>query len=101
MGGIAGMLLGGALMGAGAAGMSKPKINLDTSTLQSALPTVPEAPKPPEPDANGSKNSGMEAEREKERQAALLRQRNAPEIFTSGLGAAGLAATAKKVLLGG
>lgn len=46
-------------------------------------------------------NPLMEAEREKEKQAALLRERRNAEILTSGLGASGIASTQKKSLLGG
>jgi hypothetical protein len=43
----------------------------------------------------------MEEAREREKREAALRRRQAQEIFTSGLGAAGLAGTSKKTLLGG
>ena len=46
-------------------------------------------------------NAMMEAERDKEKQAALLRQQRNDVINTSGLGAAGVASTQKKSLLGG
>ena len=46
-------------------------------------------------------NPLMEAEREKEKQAALLRERRNAEVLTSGLGASGVATSQKKDLLGG
>jgi hypothetical protein len=56
-------------------------------------------PSVPSLDDNGT-NPLMESERRKERQEAARRRQQGRELFTSGLGASGLAETAKKTLLG-
>lgn len=103
--GMLGGVLGGSLLGIGASSMSKPKLpdysyptDVQTS-MEASKPDVPESPASPENEGQG--NALMEAEREKERQQAALRQQQAREVYTSGLGAAGMADTAKKSLLGG
>lgn len=100
--GSAAFLLTSGLAGMGMASAQKKQASAASSAaaLQSVMAAEkPEAPGTPE--ASGDGNALMEAARERERQAALLRQRQAPELFTSGLGAAGQATTAKKSLLGG
>lgn len=115
MGGLVGNLAGGALSsGAGAAGTlvglsiggakSSSSSVMPTNAQNNMAQTLPKAPALPTTagaDASATQNAQMEAERERERQAALLRKQQAPEVFTSGLGAAGLAETSKKSLLGG
>ncbi len=108
-----GMVVGGALLGLGLAssmGKNTGTLQLATevhSSMAPSKPTTPEAPVSAMPVPAGdtsaamTANALMEAERERERQKALLRSQQAPEVFTSGLGASGLAATAKKSLLGG
>ena len=101
--GAAAPILGGALLGIGVSAMSKkPALGMPTqvhSTMAVQQPQTPEAPVSTDGTDNG--NQLMEAERERERQQAAWRKRQAQEVFTSGLGAAGLADTAKKTLLGG
>lgn len=107
--GTAGILIGGGLLGVGAAALASKKnkysMSSDThSSMTASQPEVPETPlsaTPESGDTSTTDNAQMEAEREKERQAALLRQQRAQEVFTSGLGADGSASTAKKSLLGG
>lgn len=105
--GATGAILGGTLLGLGMAGMSKSSSYSTASEVHSTMvPSMPETPEAPvsvteTPEADGQQNALMEAAREKERQAALLRQQQAQEVFTSGLGASGLADTSKKTLLGG
>ena len=108
--GTAGMLIGGGLLGVGAAALSSKKNKYGMtgdahSTMMASYPTTPEAPTPDAAgtgaDPSATDNARMEAEREKERQAALLRQQQAREVFTSGLGADGEAGTSRKSLLGG
>ncbi len=110
MGSTALMWAGGGLLGMSMA-KSAAKKQMSSLTSQSGggvtevtRPETPEAPISSDTDssATGSTdNALMEEEREKERQAALLRQQQAREVFTSGLGASGLASTGKKTLLGG
>ena len=105
MGGL-GTIVGGAILGLGAASMSKtPSYGMSSQVHSSMTPSMPAAPEAPSTAADTpedpSNNAQMEEEREKERQQAALRQPQAQEVFTSGLGAAGLADTAKKTLLGG
>lgn len=100
--------MGGAL-GVGAASLMSKKPSYSYafdahSNMAVEKPATPESPEPVETKDGGAGttgNAGMEAEREKERQQALLRRNQAQDIFTSGLGAGGLAQTAKKTLLGG
>ena len=105
--GAMGTILGGAVLGLGAAAMSKkPAFSMPGEVHSSMAPTIPETPaapaaQPSSPEASATENVLMEAERERERQKALWRQQQAQEVFTSGLGAAGMADTAKKSLLGG
>ena len=104
MGAAAGLLLGGGLLSIGASSMASKKQSYAASFGSTAVAAAPEAPTAPNPtatDGSATENALMEAEREKERQAALLRRQQAPEVFTSGLGAGGLAQTARKTLLGG
>lgn len=101
-------VLGGALLGLGAAMMgskkppSSPLPDVHAS-MTAQKPVVPEAPAAPAgaKDPSVTDNALMEAERERERQEAARRRLQAQEIFTSGLGASGLAGTSKKTLLGG
>lgn len=104
--GVMGSTLGGALLGIGMAGMSKkPSYSMASDVHSSMTPSKPETPEAPTPVETGpgdsTQNAGMEAEREKEKQQAAWRQQQAQEVFTSGLGATGLAETSKKSLLGG
>ena len=104
--GVTAAIIGGGLLGLGASSLmsKKPSYSMP-STIQAAYaPSRPHAPELPESgDAAGGTagNELMEAERQKEKEAAILRQKQAQEIFTSGLGAAGSASTSKKTLLGG
>ncbi len=103
--GVAGAILGGTLLGFGASTMKKSSQSYSYasdvhSSMAAARPETPEAPAAAGAD-DGRSNALMEAEREKERQQAAMRQRQAREVFTGGLGAAGMAETAKKTLLGG
>lgn len=105
--GTAGAIIGGTLLGLGAAGMSKqPSYGGAMQVHSTMTPSLPQTPEPPAASVNASdtmdrQNSLMEAERERERQQAALRKQRAQEIYTTGLGAAGTAETAKKTLLGG
>ena len=105
--GTAGLVLGATALGVGAAALGKKKNMSYASEVHSTMtpnkPETPEAPSTPTETTTGAStdNSLMEAERERERQRAALRQQQAQEIFTSGLGASGLAETSKKTLLGG
>ncbi len=101
-------VLGGALLGLGAAMMQRKQPEIPSAAgvhdaMAAARPDVPEAPAAPADaaDPSATDNPLMEAERERERREAALRRLRAQEVFTSGLGAAGLAGTAKKTLLGG
>ncbi len=107
-----GAVVGGALLGLGlmgSMGKNQGTIQLATDVHSSMVPSKPATPEAPvsamavtnRDDGTTAANALMEAEREKERQRAVLRAQTAPEVFTSGLGATGLAATAKKNLLGG
>lgn len=102
--GMAGAILGGAILGMGASSMKQTRSYSYASDVHSSMagtrPAVPEAPETAAADG-GQSNALMEAEREKERRQAAMRQRQAQEVFTGGLGAAGMADTAKKTLLGG
>ncbi|MDR1745223.1 MAG: hypothetical protein LBS30_05670 [Planctomycetota bacterium] len=103
--GMTGAILGGTLLGLGASSMkqtSRPYSYAGDvhSSMAAARPETPEPPATPGAD-NGQASALMEADREKERQQAAMRQRLAREVFTGGLGAAGIAGTAKKTLLGG
>ncbi|MCC8180610.1 MAG: hypothetical protein LIP23_06855 [Planctomycetes bacterium] len=101
---MAGSIIGGALLGLGASSLMKKQgaAKLGSQTATPAAAPAPETPQiAPEPGTTDSGNELMEAERERERQAALIRKAQAQETFTSGLGAAGQAATVKKSLLGG
>jgi len=95
----------GSLLGLGSSGMSSknrdavPAGGTAMAVPRPAAPVVPESALTT--DGGRTANPQMEAERERERQTAALRKQQAPEIFTSGLGASGLADTAKKSLLGG
>ncbi len=106
--GMAGAVLGGSLLGLGLSGLGKqPSFNLASDVHSTMTPNKPEVPEAPTTDAAGGDdgtardNALMEAERNRERQQAALRKRQAQEVFTSGLGAAGVADTSKKTLLGG
>ena len=106
--GAAAAVIGGGLLGLGASAMmSKQPSYSMPSTVASAMtpgrPAVPETPTLADASSTGTatNNALMEAERERERQAALARRQQAQEVFTSGLGASGVAQTAKKTLLGG
>ncbi len=105
--GAMGVLTAQSLLGIGATVAMSKKAAAGASggnrAAVAARPAVPAAPTAVVGDVDGSRtqNPQMENERDKERQAALLRAQQAPEIFTSGLGAAGLAETGKKSLLGG
>lgn len=108
--GVAGAVIGGALAGlAGAALLGRKNNNgADVGSMQQIdyQPTqaaaAAEVPIDVKATESGTTNNPlMEAEREKEKQAALLRERRNAEVLTSGLGASGVAATQKKDLLGG
>lgn len=101
-------VLGGLMLGLGAAmtAQKKPAASAAAdahASMAAQKPAVPEAPAAPEkPSEDGTTdNALMEQAREREQQAAARRRLQAQEIFTSGLGAAGLAGTTKKTLLGG
>lgn len=108
MGGVGiGLLAAGLGIGA-AALMNKGNKGIDSSSYQSVSyqpsQTAISATTPidvAKTETGTTNNAQMEAEREKERQAALLRQQKNNTILTSGLGATGMAATQKKTLLGG
>ena len=102
--GVLGGVLGGSLLGIGMSSMNKTKLpsySYPTDALSSAEAAKPVAPETPSSVESENSNALMEAEREKERQQAALRQQQAREVHTSGLGAAGMADTSKKSLLGG
>lgn len=104
--GAVGAVLGGSLLGLGLSGLGKsPSYSLASDVHSTMVPSKPEAPEAPAqatPGAETAKdNALMEAERNKERQQAALRKQQAQEVFTSGLGASGMAATSMKSLLGG
>lgn len=92
--GAIGTILAGGLLGAGSA--ARQAASSPASPVSTALPEPP-------PPAYGQADAeaAMAAAREKEAAAARLRRQQSQTIFTSGLGAAGLAATDKKQLLGG
>ena len=104
------MLAGGLLLGMGASALMG-KGQQDTQSASSYTPiqyqpsqTAQNAQKPidvNQTETGTTNNEQMEAEREKEKQAAALRQQQNAAILTSGLGAAGMATTQKKGLLGG
>ncbi|MCD7897696.1 MAG: hypothetical protein LUG50_13650 [Planctomycetaceae bacterium] len=101
--GTLGSLTMGLLLGS-AANKKAPTLNLPTQVhteMATEKPVVPEAPVDTAKADSGvtTDNELMEMERERQRQA--LREKAAQEVFTSGLGAAGLAETSKKTLLGG
>lgn len=105
--GMAAAILGGGLLGLGAAALTarKTEYAMPTEVHSSMAAGLPQAPTTPEPQPTGNTsvtdNERMEAERERELQQALFRRQQAQEVFTSGLGAPGEAATLKKTLLGG
>ncbi len=101
-------VLGGVMLGLGASmvGQKQQQNNTDAAVnahaeMAAAKPAVPETPIPPEGNPSATDNAAMEDARERERLAAARRRLQAQEIFTSGLGADGLAGTTKKTLLGG
>lgn len=105
--GVAAAILGGGLLGLGAAALTAKKAEYAMpsevhSNMIAGLPQAPATPDPlPAENPSVSENERMEAERERELQRALFRKQQAQEVFTSGLGAPGEAATLKKTLLGG
>ena len=105
--GAVGAIIGGTVLGLGAAAMSKkPSFSMPTTVQSAMAPSMPETPQTPtqsavQSETGTTENALMEAERERARQQALLRQQQAQEVFTSGLGASGMAETSKKTLLGG
>lgn len=99
--GAMGGILGSAILGAGMASMSaKPSLSYGTDVSSEMEAEKPEAPIATDPDSD-EKNALMEEEREKERKKAAWRKEQGKEVFTSGLGASGLAETNHKTLLGG
>lgn len=105
--GVVGSVLGGSLLGVGmsASGSGKSSFNYGTdvqTSMQSGKPAAPETPTESNlNDSSAQANMLMEEERDKERQKAAWRREQAREVFTSGLGATGLAETNRKSLLGG
>lgn len=105
--GAIGSVLGGALMGVGmSAGAAKPSFSYGADVNAGMEPTKPAVPEAPATEVNprdetAQQNALMEAEREKERQKAAYRREQSKEVFTAGLGATGMAETARKTLLGG
>lgn len=103
--GTMGTLVGGALLGIGAGAMTKtPSYKTATevhSSMTASVPDVPETPTAVDGASGGTNNALMEEAREKELLQAALRRQQAQEVFTSGLGASGMASTDKKSLLGG
>ena len=99
-------IVGGALLGVGATALmskqqSKQMASMNYQKLAPAMPSSPVMPTMTADDAGTTNNASMEAEREREKNAALMRQLQAPEIATSGLGAHGQATLNRKSLLGG
>ncbi len=102
-------VLGSVMLGLGASMMGRKQQSAAAeaagahAAMAAAKPAVPEAPAAPEGtgDPSVTDNAAMEAARERERLDAARRRLAAQEIFTSGLGAGGLAGTSKKTLLGG
>ena len=99
-------LVGSALLGVGASALmsrqqSKQMASMNYQKMSPSMPDAPVMPVAQPEDGSVTANASMEAERERERNAALLRQLQAPEIVTSGLGAQGQATLSKKSLLGG
>ena len=96
--GMAGAALLGKKNGGGAEAASMEQIQYQPTqaAVQAEIPIDVKAT-----EKGTTNNLLMEAEREKEKQAALLRERRNAEILTSGLGASGMATTQKKSLLGG
>ncbi len=100
-------ILGGVMLGLGASMMGQKQQSAAAAAAHAAMaaakPAVPETPAAPEGtgDPSVTDNAAMEAARERERLDAARRRLAAQEIFTSGLGAGGLAGTVKKALLGG
>lgn len=66
-----------------------------------AMPAAPAAPQALPTEPGKTNNAEMEAAREKEKQAALLRQQQNASNPNGGLGLTGQAYTQKKTLLGG
>ena len=104
--GVTAAVIGGALLGVGASALmskqqAKQMPSMDYRKLQPNLPSAPVMPVMKPEDSGVTDNASMEAEREREKNAALMRQLQAPEIATSGLGAHGQATLNKKSLLGG
>lgn len=100
--GAIGSVLGGTLFGVGMSAMnsSKPSYTYGTDAHANMATEVPEVPTATDSDYKET-NTLMEAGREKEKQKAAWRREQAKEVFTSGLGASGLAETNHKSLLGG
>ena len=100
-------IVGGLMMGLGASMLGSKKASTSMTEAHTAMavekPAVPDAPTGVDAaeGTSATNNALMEEAREKEKQQAALRRLQAQEIFTSGLGATGLADTAKKSLLGG
>ncbi len=102
--GAMGMVGVSSILNLGMGGMvknSSSSSSYGNSGMVTPRPSTPVVPETVAADDGRTANPQMETERDKERQAALLRSRQGQEIFTSGLGAAGLAGTSKKTLLGG
>ena len=108
--GMIGTIAAGALAGMGISALlsRKNKSGADAGSMEqiqyqpSQAASMAEVPIDVKATESGTTNNPlMEAEREKEKQAALLRERRNAEVLTSGLGASGVATTQKKDLLGG
>ncbi|MDR1745489.1 MAG: hypothetical protein LBS30_07035 [Planctomycetota bacterium] len=108
--GAVGAVLGGSLLGLGLSGLGSkeaPSYSFASDVHSTMTPSKPATPEMPPLAAETSPvdaakdNALMEAERDRERQQATLRRRLAREVFTSGLGAGGVANTSRKSLLGG
>lgn len=111
MGAAAGQILLGSALGLGAAALLGKNQQNQSNSASSYNPieyqpseTAVSAQTPidvAQTETGATNNAQMEAERQKELQAAALRQQQNSGILTSGLGAAGVATTRKKGLLGG
>lgn len=107
--GVAGAVIGGAMLGLGASALLGNKNQQQTANSYTPIQYTPsqvaqsaQTPIDVAQTENGTTNNDlMEAEREKEKQAAALRQQQNSNILTSGLGASGVANTSKQGLLGG
>ena len=101
-------LIGGLLVGALAGSLFNKTPSYSSGVSSSQIPmqsvnSVPQVPKPPSEEAPEEDNAAAQAMREaeeKERQAALARQKGGQTVFTSPLGVVGQANVNRKQLLG-